>query len=145
MFMCQVPFSWATGRRGRCGALRCCQAAPGRVRAEFRPRSRCNSFVLALDSEVGRGPSSGVLACKVLGAVMLQGGPLSSTRQRRALAALVVAHGEVVSADRLADIVWDGDPPSNMNALQTYMSRLRAVLGVDSIQTRPPGYALALP
>jgi len=76
---------------------------------------------------------------------MLQGGPLSSTRQRRALAALVVAHGEVVSADRLADIVWDGDPPSNMNALQTYMSRLRAVLGADSIQTRPPGYALALP
>ena len=76
---------------------------------------------------------------------MLQGGPLSSTRQRRALAALVVAHGEVVSADRLADIVWDGDPPGSMNALQTYMSRLRAVLGVDSIQTRPPGYALALP
>ncbi len=86
-----------------------------------------------------------MLACKVLGAVMLQGGPLSSTRQRRALAALVVAHGEVVSADRLADIVWDGDPPDSMNALQTYMSRLRAVLGVDSIQTRPPGYALALP
>ena len=86
-----------------------------------------------------------MLACKVLGAVMLQGGPLSSTRQRRALAALVVAHGEVVSADRLADIVWDGDPPGSMNALQTYMSRLRAVLGVDSIQTRPPGYALALP
>ena len=76
---------------------------------------------------------------------MLQGGPLSSTRQRRALAALVIAHGEVVSADRLADIVWDGDPPDSMNALQTYMSRLRAVLGVDSIQTRPPGYALALP
>ena len=98
-----------------------------------------------LDSEVGWGPSSGVLACKVLGAVMLQGGPLSSTRQRRALAALVVAHGEVVSADRLADIVWDGDPPGSMNALQTYMSRLRTVLGVDSIQTRPPGYALALP
>ncbi len=86
-----------------------------------------------------------MVACKVLGAVMLQGSPLSSTRQRRALAALVVAHGEVVSADRLADIVWDGDPPSSMNALQTYMSRLRTVLGADSIQTRPPGYALALP
>ena len=51
--------------------------------------------------------------------------------------------GEVVSADRLADIVWSGAPPPSAGAsLQTYVSRLRALVGPDVIVTRPPGYLL---
>jgi len=62
------------------------------------------------------------------------------------LAALAMARGAVVSSDRLVDAVWDGDPPSApLNALQTYVSRLRTSLGGDAIERRPPGYALALP
>ena len=45
------------------------------------------------------------------------------------LAALAIAGGDVVSADRLADIVWNGEPPETTNALQTYVSRLRSLLG----------------
>ena len=44
-------------------------------------------------------------------------------RLRRLLAALVAAHGEVVSVDRLADIVWEGSPPDRAKTtLRTYMS-----------------------
>jgi predicted ATPase/DNA-binding SARP family transcriptional activator len=87
----------------------------------------------------------GVGACGVLGSVTVRGAPVSSSRQRRVLAALVIAEGGVVSTDRLADLVWDGEPPDTANALQTYVSRLRGLLGSEAIVRRPPGYALALP
>ena len=68
---------------------------------------------------------------------------VGSLSQRRLLSALLVHEGEVVSADRLADIVWSGAPPPSAGAsLQTYVSRLRALLGPDVIVTRPPGYLL---
>ena len=81
--------------------------------------------------------------CQVLGALTVNGRPLGSIRQRRILAALLVAHGEVVSSDRLIGIAWHGErPPSDKNALQTYVSRLRALVGADSIVVVPPGYRL---
>ncbi|MEO8692078.1 MAG: BTAD domain-containing putative transcriptional regulator [Acidimicrobiales bacterium] len=68
---------------------------------------------------------------------------VGSLNQRRLLSALLVHSGAVVSADRLADIVWSGAPPPSAGAsLQTYVSRLRALLGPDVIVTRPPGYLL---
>ncbi len=83
--------------------------------------------------------------CQVLGAINVGGSALSSGRQRRLLAALTMARRSVVSSDRLIDVVWDGNPPpSPLNALQTYVSRLRTSLGGDAVVHRPPGYALAL-
>jgi predicted ATPase/class 3 adenylate cyclase len=50
-----------------------------------------------------------------------------------------------VSVDRLADIVWSGNPPpSAVASLKTYVWRLRELLGPEVIATRPPGYVLEL-
>jgi len=75
-------------------------------------------------------------------------------RQQAVLAMLVAARGRVVPADRLADQLWNGDPPPSATVgLQAYVSRLRRLLEPD----RPPraapsvlvseaaGYALRLP
>ncbi|MEO8695709.1 MAG: BTAD domain-containing putative transcriptional regulator, partial [Acidimicrobiales bacterium] len=68
---------------------------------------------------------------------------IGSTSQRRLLSVLVAHAGEVVSADRLADIVWLGSPPPSAAAsLQTLVWRLRVLLDTDVIVTTPPGYAL---
>ena len=51
---------------------------------------------------------------------------LGGRRQRAVLAQLVVARGEVVPADRIADGVWGQDLPGNVSgALQSYVSHLR--------------------
>lgn len=81
---------------------------------------------------------------------------LRSSRLRRLLAALVVQPGAVVSADRLADVVWGDAPPENAGgALQSLVSRLRDKLRTESsgpvqaagapeimLLTRAPGYLL---
>jgi predicted ATPase/class 3 adenylate cyclase len=68
---------------------------------------------------------------------------LGSAQQRRLLAALVVHANEVVSSDRLVDVLWgDEPPPSATHSLQTLLSRLRATLGDGRLETRPPGYRL---
>jgi DNA-binding SARP family transcriptional activator len=69
------------------------------------------------------------------------------------LAALVVRANEVVSTDRLFEILWGAQPPETAaNTLQTYMSHLRAALeparsrrGASRLLlTRDPGYLLAV-
>ncbi len=75
---------------------------------------------------------------------------IGGERPRRLLAALAVASPEAVSADRLADIVWQGaPPPSAAKTLQVYISRLRSVLAVAElggsggvIRRVGPGYVL---
>ena len=48
--------------------------------------------------------------------------------------------------DRLADALWPGEAPlSPANATQILVSRLRARLGADLVETRPGGYRLAVP
>ena len=65
---------------------------------------------------------------------------------RRLLAALLVNAGSVVSADRLADVVWGDDPPeSTTGALHNLVSRLRRRLrDTDAVElsTQAPGYTL---
>jgi class 3 adenylate cyclase len=64
--------------------------------------------------------------------------------------ALLVHANETVSTDRLVDVVWgDGLPPGGVDApetrsarLHTLVSRLRATLADDRLETRPPGYRL---
>jgi predicted ATPase/DNA-binding SARP family transcriptional activator len=67
-------------------------------------------------------------------------------RKPRALLAMLALHpGTMVSADRLAEALWGEEPPvSTAGTLQVYVSQLRKVLGAQTIQTRSPGYVLAV-
>jgi predicted ATPase/DNA-binding SARP family transcriptional activator len=66
-------------------------------------------------------------------------------KPRALLAALALAPGEAVSADRLIDELWGEEPPETAaNALQVHVSQLRKALGSDVVRRRPPGYELAV-
>ena len=69
---------------------------------------------------------------------------LGGPRQRAVLARLALVAGQVVTADRLIDDVWSGDPPPTAtNTLQSYVSLLRRSLGAaDLIRRDGPGYVL---
>jgi predicted ATPase/DNA-binding SARP family transcriptional activator len=72
---------------------------------------------------------------------------LGGLRERSLLARLLLAAGQVVSADRLADDLWAGEPPPHyMATLRVYISRLRRALGSGSgaVATSPPGYRIVL-
>jgi DNA-binding SARP family transcriptional activator/tetratricopeptide (TPR) repeat protein len=73
---------------------------------------------------------------------------IGAPRLQVLLASLLVRSGRVVSAETLADYVWDGKPPPGAKAtLQSYVMRLRRLLGPGAgtrLQTRPPGYLLDL-
>ena len=72
--------------------------------------------------------------------------PLGGPRQRRLLAALVLAEGRSVSVDRLVDAVWgdEEEPPAGAaRSVLSYVSRLRSALGNSSVATRGGGYALS--
>jgi DNA-binding SARP family transcriptional activator len=71
---------------------------------------------------------------------------LGSARQRAVLAALLIEPGAHVSADQLVDRVWGTAPPrSARQTLQSYVSRLRSVLGDEGgplLERRSGGYVL---
>lgn len=78
---------------------------------------------------------------------------LPGTKARLLLAALVIHVNEVVSTDRLFEVLWGAQPPeSAANTLQTYVAHLRTALEPDRARrgagtllvTRPPGYVLAV-
>ena len=90
---------------------------------------------------------------RVLGAVslMVHGTPLPvrGTRQPALLAALASRPGEVVSVDRLVDLLWQDHPPENpAAALHSAVFKLRAQLaeasGREVLQTQERGYVLEL-
>ncbi|HTJ68684.1 MAG TPA: winged helix-turn-helix domain-containing protein [Actinospica sp.] len=66
---------------------------------------------------------------------------ITGSRLRALLALLAVAPGEVRRAEYLADQLWNGEPPS-ANALQALVSRLRRVVGAETVASRPTGYLL---
>lgn len=73
------------------------------------------------------------------------GGP----KPKALLAALMLEPRQVVSIDRLVDLIWDENPPQSAVALlHTYVSALRrgfAAIGEQSaLRTRAPGYVLDL-
>jgi DNA-binding SARP family transcriptional activator len=71
--------------------------------------------------------------------------PLTSNRLRALLAALATSAGGVVSAETLGTAVWGRAlPASPRSSLQTYVARLRRLLGDEAIVTRPGGYQLQL-
>ena len=73
---------------------------------------------------------------------------LGGRRQRAVLAILAIHANRVVSLDRLADLVWAGEPPrSAVATLQSYVSHLRRALSGSplAIESRRPGYVLLAP
>lgn len=80
----------------------------------------------------------------VLGPVRIADRDAGGTPMRALLAALVLAGtGTTRSVPALADEVWGDDQPQNPKAaLQTLVSRARALAGSDAIASAPGGYAL---
>ncbi|WP_234432097.1 AfsR/SARP family transcriptional regulator [Streptomyces sp. NRRL S-378] len=84
---------------------------------------------------------------------MLNGGhriALKGAKPTAILAALVVHLGEVLSAERLVDLVWEEEPPATARALvASHVSGLRRALagteGAEAIRTRTPGYVAEFP
>lgn len=72
--------------------------------------------------------------------------PLSSSVHRTLLAMLLLHANKPVSADLLAEVIWDGRPPATARtALQNHVMRLRRTLGTTigaRLVTRAPGYLL---
>ncbi|WP_067461289.1 BTAD domain-containing putative transcriptional regulator [Actinomadura macra] len=68
---------------------------------------------------------------------------VSGPRLRALLVRLAAEAGRPVSAERLLDDLWDGDPPGG-NALQALVSRLRGAAGRDLVEHGPGGYRLAV-
>ena len=92
----------------------------------------------------------GPVTAEVGGAAADLGGP----RQRAVLARLAAADGHAVSADRIIDDLWAGDPPPKaLAALQAYVSHLRRALEPGRVSrtvasvlvSASRGYALQLP
>jgi YVTN family beta-propeller protein len=81
----------------------------------------------------------GPLEVRVNGRTLSLGGP----KQRALLALLLLNPNEVVSRDRLIDALWgERPPPAAQRSLDSYVSRLRTLLGPDRVERRPPGYAI---
>src|SRR5688572_7190502 len=73
---------------------------------------------------------------------------VGAAKMRIVLASLLLRRGEVVSVDVLVERLWDERPPPGArNAVQTYIRRLRTLLGAAGrvIVTSPPGYAIDVP
>ena len=75
---------------------------------------------------------------------------IGGRRQRRLLTMLLIHRNTVVSSDRLADIVFDGEPtPGAGTTLRSYIARIRKVVEVDgssvNVVTKAPGYMLTVP
>src|SRR5262245_47430352 len=64
----------------------------------------------------------------------------------RSLLVLLALHpNESVGSDQIVDALWDGSSPSSATAIvQTYVSRLRKILGDGRIETVGHGYRLVL-
>jgi DNA-binding SARP family transcriptional activator len=68
---------------------------------------------------------------------------LGGQKQRAVLALLLLDANRVVSTDRLIDALWGESPPRTAaTSLQNFVSQLRKTLGPETVETRPPGYAL---
>ena len=74
-------------------------------------------------------------------------------RQRALLTLLLTAPNRVVPSDRIAELLWQGEPSDQVSvSIQAYISRLRRALEPDRsprspsavLVTRAPGYAVTV-
>ena len=105
----------------------------------------------AYDERSSAGELVAIVEFRILGSVEVANGglvrDLGGLRERTLLARLLLSAGQVVSADRLADDLWAGQPPAHcMATLRVYISRLRRALGdgAAAVATQPPGYRITL-
>ncbi len=107
---------------------------------------------MAVSRETGAWSPEEIMRFGLLGLLRAEVGtgnvqPVAGARQRLLLAALLVRVNQVVPANELAEIVWDGTPPAAAAALRTQVMRLRRALGPDAaarIIARDPGYVITL-
>ena len=92
-----------------------------------------------------------MLGYRVLGGFAVENGggevSVGGPRQRRLVAMLLVHRNGVVSVDRLADVVFAGEPtPAAATTLRSYVARLRRVVEFEGsgsrVVTQAPGYRL---
>ena len=86
---------------------------------------------------------------RILGPLEVSGAdghlPITAAMHRALLLHLLVRANETVSADALVDALWGARPPASARKLiQIYVSQLRKLLGESVLETRPPGYAIAV-
>jgi YVTN family beta-propeller protein len=82
---------------------------------------------------------------RVLGPIEARDGgrelSLGGPKQRALLAFFLLHANEALSRDRLIDALWGEQPPSTAaHTLDSYVSRLRKLVGRDRLTRRPPGY-----
>src|ERR1051326_5795159 len=71
--------------------------------------------------------------------------PLGGLKQRALVAVLLLHPNEVVSRDRLIDALWgERAPASAQRSLDSYVSRLRGLLGPQRLVRRQPGLLLVV-
>ncbi|NUP81624.1 MAG: SARP family transcriptional regulator, partial [Nonomuraea sp.] len=68
---------------------------------------------------------------------------ITGRKPRLLLATLLLEEGQVVGADRLAEVLWPGRPPRSAQAnLRTYVSSLRGQLGPAELRAAGAGYTI---
>ena len=81
--------------------------------------------------------------------VIVESGPvnLGGPQQRRLLAVLLADQGRVLTYDRLVDVLWPdgGEPPNARRSTISYISRLRASIGENAVETTDAGYLFGAP
>ncbi|RFU38928.1 helix-turn-helix domain-containing protein, partial [Actinomadura logoneensis] len=71
---------------------------------------------------------------------------ISGARLRVLLVRFALEPGRTIPSERLIDDLWEDDPPAAApNALQSLVSRLRALIGRDVIRSAQGGYRLDVP
>jgi DNA-binding SARP family transcriptional activator len=86
---------------------------------------------------------------RVLGPVEVEEGgrrvALGGPKPRALLAILLLRRGEVVPAERLIELLYEGLPPEKAaKSVQAHVSRLRKALGESRLRTAGGGYAVAV-
>src|ERR671923_1751849 len=86
---------------------------------------------------------------RLLGPLELWDGPreieVAGAKRRALLVILLLHRNEVISRDRLVDLLWgERPPPSALHSLEVHVSKLRGLVPGDGarLQTRPRGYVL---
>ncbi len=80
--------------------------------------------------------------------VLADGRPveIGGARLRALLTLFALDPGAVVPTERIIDALWEDDVPKGApNALQSLVSRLRAAIGRDTVESRQGAYRLVLP
>ena len=119
----------------------------------IRAQSECNAPPTGIfEPEDASGDSNGWCGVRfgLLGPLELIGDdgatlPVDGARLRVLLAALLLQANTPVSAEALADAVWDGAPPPAADrTLRSHVGRLRRVLGpqAERLTAREPGYQI---